>query len=208
MKRKVGIGILIILNLAFLWFIAVLTIFTYGIITGAAGKIHAEASTREITNEILIKISYIATLVSALNYWILKKVVNNANPLRLTCIILMVCLIIFTPLFLFQKRAFFTRQSEPDYLNHYYDRFAISKAMIITPTDTVEIKELNDFTWRLSAQHITGPLKYQKTMKIIFVNINGTSDTIPTNGQIFGPFKGNYFKADENIIDDYLRRHN
>lgn len=207
MKRKVGIGILIILNLAFLWLIAAVTIFTYGIITGTAGKIHAEASTREITNEILIKISYITTFVSALNYWILKKVVNNANPLRLTCIILIVCLIIFTPLFLSQKRTFFIEQSEQDYLNHYYDRFAISKAIIITPTDTVEIKELNDFTWRLRAQHITGPLKYKKTMKLIFLNNNGTSDTIPTNGQIFGPFKGNYFKADKNTIDDYLRRH-
>jgi hypothetical protein len=207
MKRKIGIIVIIVLNVAALLVMGGLTGATYGIITGSAGRIHAEAATNEVTNEILVRLSYIVALVAALNYWILKTVVFNKKPFVTTFILLILYLIIYIPFLLFQKRAFFKRQSEPDYFNHYYDRFAIDKAIVITPTDTIEIKELNDFTWRLWAKH-TGPIKYKKTMKLIFINNDGTSDTIPTNGQIFGSFKGNYFKADENIIDDYLRRHN
>lgn len=208
MKRKIGIGVLIVVNFAFVFVIIAVIGLSYGIINGQAGKIHAEAFTREITNEILVRILYISSFVVAVNYWVLKTVISNKKPFVMTCILLIIAIIIFTPFLLTLRQSFLNRQSHTDLLIHYYDRFEIKKAIILTPTDTIEIKELNDFTSRLQAQCLKAPIKYKKTMKIIFINNNGTNDTIPTNGQTFGPFKEKYFKADDNIIDDYLRRYN
>ncbi len=206
-RRKIGIGILLILNLVFVCLIVAVEHVSYHIITGNVGKIHATTFTQEITNEILKRVLYISAFFAAINYWILKTLIYSKRSFITTLILTFSGIVLFLPFLLTARQSFLKRQSQPDYFNHYYDRFAIKKAIIITSTDTIQIKELNEFTDRLWADHV-GPLKYQKTIKLVFVNNNGTSDTIPTNGQIFGPFKGHYFKADENIIDDYLRRHN
>ncbi len=126
----------------------------------------------------------------------------------MTFILFMLSLIIYTPFLLSQRTSFLIRQSEPDLLNHYYDRFEIQKAQILTLSDTIDVANLNDFTNEFWRAERVGPLKYGKTMKIILTNKNGQTDTIQTNGQIFGPFKGEYFKADINLIADYLKYYN
>ena len=43
-------------------------------------------------------------------------------------------------------------------------------------------------------------------MKLIFKRIDGSKDSISTNGQMFGVYKGKYFSTNHDVINQYLEK--
>lgn len=206
MKRKIGIALLIVLNLIFLFLTIGFAISSYGIIVQSAGEARGLIIVNRTTIKIIIFVSIITISTVLINYVILKKLILNKKPLISSCIFTMTVVLIFIPFLLSERQSFIEFQKSSDLIGHYYDRFDITKAIIITSRDTIEIKNINEFTFKISgAQYKSGLWKYMKTMKIIYIYKNGNKDTIPTNGQIYGPFKGKYFVSEQNEIEKYLR---
>jgi len=73
---------------------------------------------------------------------------------------------------------------------------------VITHSDTIRIEQLDEFITNIgSAKYKRGPWKYAKKMKLLFKRIDGSKDSIATNGQMFGAYKSKYFSTDQDVIN-------
>jgi hypothetical protein len=149
MKRKIGIALLIVLNLIFLFLIIGFAISSYGIIVQASGEVRGLVIANRTTTKILIFASIIVISAVLINYIILKKLILNKKPFISSCIVTLICVLIFIPFLLSERQSFIEFQKSSNFLDDYYNRFEITKAFVITSADTIEIRNIKDFTFKI-----------------------------------------------------------
>jgi hypothetical protein len=199
MKRKIGIGFLIGLNFTFVLILIMLAIFTY---------VLSESSLQEpaLTNDILLKAAVLSSFVCAVNYLLLHKIILIKKALLKSCLIVAMGIIVFSPFFISARQTLLNYQNKATQLQQYLNTQTIIGVQIITHTDTIKVSEVHSFVSHIdSATSLRWPVKYAKSIKLIFEHSNGQKDTLLTNGQIFGPYQGKFFKTEINVIDNYLR---
>jgi hypothetical protein len=207
MRRKIGIGLLIILNLTFIYVIIMGAVLSYGLIVAPLGHEKGLEIASLTTNDILIKLTILSMTVLLINYFLTKKMIVNKKPFLTSLIVTLIGIIVFIPFFLSAKQSFLDYQDGTTQLQHYLDRQTITEAQIITHTSTIQVEQLDDFISDIgSAKYKRGPWKYAKKIKLIFKRIDGSKDSIFTNGQMFGAYKGKYFSTDQDVIDQYLEK--
>ena len=129
------------------------------------------------------------------------------KPFLTSLIITVIGIIAFTPFFLSAKQSFLNYQNGTTQLQHFLDRQTITEIQVITHSDTIQIEQLDEFIADIgSAKYKRGLWKYAKKMKLIFKRIDGSKDSISTNGQMFGAYKGKYFSTDQNVINQYMEK--
>lgn len=207
MKRKIGIGLLIILNLTFIYVVIIEAVFSFGLIVAPLGHEKGLAVANQTTNDILIKLSVLSIIVFLINYFLTKKLILSKKSFLTSLITTVIGIIVFTPIFLAAKQSFLDYQSETTQLQHFLDRQSITEVQVITHSDIIRIEQLDEFITDIgSAKYKRAPWKYAKKMKLIFKRIGGSKDSIYTNGQMFGAYKGKYFSTDLDVIDQYLEK--
>ncbi|MBM3454959.1 MAG: hypothetical protein FJX80_07405 [Bacteroidetes bacterium] len=205
MRRKIGIGLLIILNLTFIYVVIMGAILSYGIIVAPLGQDRGLEIANLTTNDILIKLYVISTAVLLINYFLTRKMIVNKRPFLTSLTITVIGIVVFIPFFLSARQSFLDYQNGTTQLQHYLDRQTITEAQIITDTDTIQVEQLDDFISDIGfAKYKRGPWKYAKTIKLMFKRTDGSKDSLFTNGQMFGAYKGKYFSTDQNVIDKYI----
>lgn len=205
MKRKLGIALLILVNLAFIYLLIVLARLSFGLIVADLGHERAIVVANETSKEIYLKLCIVSSLVFLINYFLSKKVIGMRNPLIKSILITFIGIIVFVPFFVSSRISFVNDQDEVTFLSHYLDEKSISSIQVIRHSDTIEIEQLDNFIKDISgAKYMPGMWKYMKNTKILFNRTNGTKDTVLTNGQMFGGYKGKFFETDVNVIDKYL----
>lgn len=182
-------------------------ILSYGIIVAPLGQERGLQIANLTTNNILIKLCIISTVVLLINYLLTKKMIVSKRPFLTSLMVVLIGISVFIPFFISARQSFLEYQNGTTQLQHYLDKKTISEAQIIFPTDTTRVQQLNDFIRDIGfAQYKSGPWKYAKTIKIMFKRSDGSKDSLFTNGQMFGAYKGKYFSTDQNIIDKYIEK--
>ncbi len=205
MRQKIGIGLLIIFNLTFIYIIIMGAFFSFGIIVAELGPIKALEAANLTTNDMLIKLTVLSAVVLLINYFLTKKMIAIKKPFLTSLMILLIGILVFIPFFLAARQSFLNYQNGTTKLQHYLDRQTISEAFIIKSMDTIQVEQLDNFIRDIGyAKYKPGPWKYAKKLKIIFNKTDGNKDSIFTNGQMFGPFKGKYFFSDKYVFENYL----
>jgi hypothetical protein len=180
-------------------------VLSYGLIVGLLGQDRGFEIANELSNDIVIKMAVLSVIVLLINYLLIKKMLSSKKPFLTGIIITVIGVIIFIPFFLGAKQSFIEYQDGTTQLNHYLDEHSITEATIISFTDTVPVKQLDDFKREIGyAKYKKGYWKYGKIIKIIFKRTDGSKDSISTNGQLFGPYKDKYFATDSDVIKKYL----
>jgi len=109
MKRNLGIGLLIILNLVFTYIIIWGTILSYGIIVAPITDVEV---VNNVTKEVLTHLFLLSVVALALNYLLLRKLIVSKNPLKISLLIVLVSIIIFLPFFLNARHSLLDYQKE------------------------------------------------------------------------------------------------
>ena len=207
MKRKICIGLLVILNLTFIYVIIMGAVLSFGLIVAPLGHEKGLEVANQTTNDILIKLTVLSFIVFLINYFLTKKMILTKKPFLTSLIITVIGIIAFTPFFLSAKQSFLNYQNGTTQLQHFLDRQTITEIQVITHSDTIQIEQLDEFIADIgSAKYKRGLWKYAKKMKLIFKRIDGSKDSISTNGQMFGAYKGKYFSTDQNVINQYMEK--
>jgi hypothetical protein len=163
----------------------------------------AETLANEVTKGTAGDIIILALAIGLINYFTLKKIVKSSRPFLISFLIVLTSIVICLPFFLSSRRSYLDFERGID-LTQYMD-LPISNVRLCNYKDTIIVDNINVFISELQkAKMKRGPWKYPKTVRMIFKNNEGTSDTIFTNGYVFGPYKKNWFVADTNIIEQYL----
>jgi hypothetical protein len=205
MRRKIGIGLLIILNLTFIYVIIMGAILSFGLIVAPLGQDRGLEIANLTTNDILIKLTIISIIVLLINYFLAKKMIVNKRPFLISLTITLIGIVVFVPFFLSARQSFLDYQNGTTQLQHYLDGQTITETQIITQTDTIQVQQLDDFIQDIGfAKYKPGPWKYASKMKLVFKRTDGSKDSVFTNGQMFGAYKGKYFSTDQNVLDKYL----
>lgn len=205
MRRKIGIGLLIILNLTFIYVLIIGAILGFGLIVAPLGQDRGIEIANLTTNDILTKLTNMSIVVLLINYFLTKKMVANKKPFLLSLTITVIGIIVFIPFFISARQSFLVYQNGTTQLQHYLEGQTITKAQIITQYDTVQVEQLDEFIRDIGyANYKRGPWKYVKKIKLMFKRTDGSIDSIYTNGQMFGAYKGKFFSTDQNVIDKYL----
>jgi hypothetical protein len=205
MRRKIGIGLLVILNLTFIYVIIMGSALTYRLIVVQLGKDKGLEIANSIANDIFVQLSVVSIIVLLINYFLTKKMIANEKPFLTSLAVTMIGVIVFIPFFLSERQSFLNYQSGSTKMQHYLYKQTIRRAQIITILDTIDVQHLDDFISDIGfAKYKRGSWKYAKKMKLVFERTDGKIDSIFTNGQVFGPYEGMYFSTDHNVIDKYL----
>ena len=178
---------------------------TYGLIVSPMGQDRGLEIANMATNDILIKLTIVSMITFLLNYFLTKKMIVNKKPFLTSLTVTVIGVVVFIPFFLSARQSFLDYQNGTTQLQHYLERQTITEAQIITHTDTIQVTQLDDFIREIGyAKYKRGPWKYAKKIKLMFKLTDGSKDSIFTNGQMFGAYKGKYFSTDQNVIDKYL----
>lgn len=178
------------------------TILSFGLIVAPLGEEKGLEIANRTTNDILIKLTVLSIVVFWINYFLSKKIILSKKPFFTSLIATLIGIIAFIPFFLSAKQSFLDYQNGTTQLQHYLGIQTITEAQIITNTDTIQVTQLDEFFNDIGyAKYKRGTWKYAKTKKIIFKRIDGSKDSIFTNGQIFGAYKGKYFSTDQIVIE-------
>lgn len=206
MKRKIIIGLIIILNLTFVLTFIMIAIFGYGLIVAEVGIESGLEIAYQVSIKILIYLVVIGIIVTIANYFLFNKLKLNQKPILTSIFTTLAGIIIFTPFFLNAKQSFLNYQFNTTKLRHYLEYQEIEDAHIIFYSkDTVKVDQLNDFIEDIgSAKYKQGSWKYIKTINIILKMKNGLTENIYTDGEIFGAYKGKFFYSDKDIIKKYM----
>lgn len=180
---------------------------SFGLIVVHLGPENALKVANKTTFEILIWVFVLGLFASGLNYLIVKTLVVNKKPLCTSLLLTGICIILFLPILFWGRQKFITYHNGSMQLKNYLDTSSISEAQIITHSDTILVDQLNNFLEDIgSAKYNRGLLKYGKTFKLKFKFVDGSIDSISTNGEIFGEYQGRVFIADSNVIVKYLNK--
>ncbi|MGL4632023.1 MAG: hypothetical protein ACRCVT_12540 [Leadbetterella sp.] len=206
MKKKVGIGLLIILNLAFVYIMIMGAIFSFEIVAIEVGKIEGYKMATQITNDILLKLTFGATFVLFLNYLLIKKMVQIKGAFLVSLIITLIGIGFFIPFLLSTKKSFLDYQMGVSKLQHFIHKETIEDIQITTNTnDSILVNNVDGFVKDIStAKHIKGIWKYAKKVKIKIKRTDGSKDSLYTNGKQLIDYNGEFFDLDQNVIEKYL----
>ena len=180
-------------------------ILSYGLIVAPLGQDRGLEIANQTTNDIFIKLTIISMVMLLLNYFLIKKMIASKIPFFTSLTITMIGIIVFMPFFISARKSFLVYQNGTTQLRHYLNGQTITEAQIITHTDTIQVEKLDDFITNISfAKYKRGPWKYAKTVKLIFKRTDGSKDSMFTNGQMFGSYKGKYFSTEQNVVNKYI----
>jgi hypothetical protein len=169
-----------------------------------SGIKHGQAIANEITRGTIIDIAILTAIVVAINYFSLKGLLKAHHPFLISCFIALISISIFVPFFLSARKSYLDFQLGNTDLTKYID-MPIARVILCNAQDTVVIDDIERFLTNLKKAKLQrGFWKYLRNEKIIFYRTEGISDTIFTNGQMFGSYKGYWFAADTNILDKYF----
>ena len=207
MRKKIGIGILFLLNISYTSFMIFGARLGFGLIVADLGQDLGKEVASQVTFETLMQFTVVALLVFLINYFLLKKMVLNSRPLIVSVIISFIGVIVFIPFLLSAKQSFINYQNGTTKLTHYLEKDKITEALIVFETDSVKVKQLDEFVREIGyAKYKRGIWKYNKKMRIILKRTDGNKDTIATNGLMFGPYKGKFFATKKNVVEKYLTK--
>jgi hypothetical protein len=157
------------------------------------------------TTDILINVTIASFLLLLVNYFLTKKLLVSKRPFLISLTVTLIGIIVFIPFFLSARQSFLNYQNGTTQLQHYLDRQTIVKAQIISDSDTIQVKQLDNFLRDIGfAKNKVGPWKYEMKFKLVFKRTDGSIDSLFSNGQMFGVYKGKYFSTDQNVIHKYL----
>lgn len=207
MKQKIGITLVVVLNLAFIYLIVIAAILSFGLIVAPLGLDQGLEIVSRTTKGILIGLTIAILLMFLLNYVLFKKLIRINRPIISSLTVGLICVLIFIPFFQSSKQSFIDYQEGTTELRHYLDGNTIDAIQIITTNDTTQIEQLDDFIRDIGgAKHKRGPWKYIKNEKLIITRNIGDKDSLYTNGSMFGPYKGKYFSTNQNVTDKYFEK--
>ncbi len=204
MKRKIGIVLILILQLAFLCFTTYIAYFSYAIFVAAIGIDRGLMVANEILVDNLLFVLPTSIVVIVCNYLIIKKLIANSAPWKSSLLFTLACLVIFSPFLISARHSFIKYQIETTRLYHYLEENSIVKIEIVTAGITINVSDVSGLIQDLlSAKYIQGPRKYAKKEVIIITRKSGKTENIITNGQLFY-YRNKYFIADSNVVDKYI----
>jgi len=205
MKRKIGIALFIILNLVFICVMIAVVELSFRLIVIDLDQKGSLEVAKQITNDVLILLSVLSIFVFSTNYFLTKKIVSSKRPFLTSLISTITGIIIVIPFFLLEKKTFIDYPRRTARLHHFLNRQTITSVQIITKTDTIQVEEVGNMINDIGhAKHKHGIWKYPKTMKLILHKIDGSKDSIYTNGQLLWEYRGKFFSTEQNIIEQYL----
>ena len=82
MKRKISIGLLVILNLSFIYVIIIGAVLSFGLIVAPLGEEKGLEFANQTTNGILIKLTVLSFIVFLINYFLTKKMILTKKRCR------------------------------------------------------------------------------------------------------------------------------
>lgn len=204
-KNIIGILLLIIINLIFIYFICIYTIVSFGLIVAELGEIQGKVIETKITKETILFVSLLSLISVIFNYLILKKLVLTKRNLLYSLVLTFMGILIFTPFYLNSKRSFVDYQNGTTKLGNFIKKNDIENIKIINQNDTVNIKDKDIFLNEIGrAKYKRGIWKYGKKYKIIFEKNGIKKDSILSNGIMFGIFKGRYFEVEKDVLEKYF----
>jgi hypothetical protein len=205
MKEKIGIALLILLNAGFIYLMIVLFNLSFGLFSGHSG-LKAVERANDIAGGIFNKASFLTAIAFVSNHIVLRTLIQSKKPILYSIIITLIGLLISIPFYFTERRSFIQEQYGKVVLSDYIDCKEISKVQLFILKDTIPIESCEDFFQVIgTASYNNGIWKYQKSNIIVLWKTNGTKDTILSSGGLFELSDGKFFKADENLIEKYIR---
>jgi hypothetical protein len=207
MRRNIGIGLLVILNLTFVYTIVMGVTLIYRFIDVPSRQYSGDGIIDQTTKVILTAMTIVSIIIFTINYFLIKRIIEHSKPFLISLIVGVSSIIVITPYFISARQSVLDYQAGIVQLQHYLDQPTITAAQIIMNKDTIQIQQLDVFLNDIGlAKYRRGPWKFAKKIKLKFERTDGSNDSITTNGEMFGPYKGKYFRADQNVLEKYLRK--
>lgn len=169
MRKKIGVGLLVILNLVYIYVVVIIPVLGFGLIVAELGIERGHEISNSMSKDIFTQVFAFSFIMILINYYLFRKLIHNNRPFLASLALTLIGVIVFIVYFLSSKNAFLAYQRDNTVLNHFLDTRKISNAQIITIKDTIEVLELEDLKKNLScAKYKSGLWKYQKTAKLKF----------------------------------------
>lgn len=204
MKRKIGIGLIIILNSLFIYVLIFFAILDFGLIVAEFGIDRGREVASLTTYNILEMLFFLSTIVILLNYFLLRKLIVNKHPFFTSLAITTFGIIVFIPFLIYARSNFLDYQISVTFLSDYLDKKTIEDVYIIQKEDTLHVNKKDQFLNEIGyASYQQGLWKFQKNTKLLIKHHDGSTEIIFTNGQLFGDYKGKYFRTDKNVLSRF-----
>jgi hypothetical protein len=111
MRRKIGIGLLILLNLTFTWIISLRAVLAFGLIVLPLEREIALEITKSTTQEVLIEITVFSGIVFLINFLLFKKLVLNKKPFLTSLILTLIGIVVIISFFISARQSFLDFQN-------------------------------------------------------------------------------------------------
>jgi hypothetical protein len=207
-KRKIGIGLIIILNSLFIYVLIFFAILDFGLIVAEFGIDRGREVANFTTYEILEKLLFFSIIVISLNYFLLRKLIVNNHPFFTSLAITSFGIMVFVPFLIYARSNFLDNQISVTYLSDYLDKKTIKDFYIIQKEDTLHVEKKDQFLNEIGyAKYQQVVWKFQKNTKLLIKHNDGSTEIIFTNGQLFGEYKGKYFRTDKNVISRFTENY-
>ncbi len=188
----------------FIYVLIFFAIFGFGIIVASFGIDRGSEVVNVTTYQILEKLLFFSIIVLLLNYFLLRKMIVNKRPFFTSLAITTFGIIVFIPFLIYARSNFLDHQIRVTYLSDYLDKKTIKDVYIIQKEDTLHVEKKDQFLNEIGyANYQQGVWKFQKKVKLLIKHIDGSTEIIFTNGQLFGEYKGKYFRTDKNVISRF-----
>ena len=204
-KYIIGISLLIIINLIYIYLICIYPILSFGLVVAEIGEVQGKIIETKITRETISFVLLLSLVLFAMNYLIFKKLILSKRNLLYTFVLIIMGILIFIPFYLNSKKSFVDYQNGTTRLGHFIEKNEIENIKIINQNDTIIIKDKDVFLNEIgSAKYKRGIWKYGKKYKIIFEKNGIKKDSIFSNGIMFGEFKNKYFEVEKDVLEKYF----
>lgn len=202
MKQKIGIGLLILLNVGFTYLLVIEARLYYGFISIPLGKEIKLTTFTSYDSTLIVGVTFWSIIAFLINYFLFKKMIMSKKSFLISFVITIIGVSISIPDSLSARESF--HKSSEIQLQNYLNKETINEVQIITNSDTIQVKEVNNFITDIGAvQYQRGIWKYAKKTKIMLRYTDGGLDSIYTTGRLF-EYEGKYFLTDKDIIEKYL----
>jgi hypothetical protein len=207
MKKKniIGILLLIIINLIFIYLICFFPILSFGLVVAEIGEVQGKVIETKITRETILFVLLLSVFLLSINYLIFKKLILTKRNFLYSLTLIIIGILIFFPFYLNSKKSFLDYQNGTTKLGHFIEKNEIENIIVIKQNDTIIIKDQDIFLNEIGrAKYKRGIWKYGKKYKIIFEKNGIKKDSILSNGIMFGSFKNRYFEVEKDVIEKYF----
>lgn len=205
MKRKLSILFLVLLNPAYVYVSSVWIWLNFSLFVFAVGEEQGMIEAAQKTEEILMWLIPLSIGLFLINYLVCRRLIAGKRPLVVSLLVTLTVVLIIAGVLLYQRQSYLDYQRKNTQLEHYFNKQVEVKAEIIQGTSSIEAVPLDEFMDDIgSAKYKAGVWKFAKSFKIMFYLEDGSKDSIMTNGQIFGPYRGKYFATEENVLEKYM----